>query len=203
MTRTQRLLFVTSNGLNHLGFILQRKKCVLKDQDQAASNMLSSPAWIGYVATWPAEKSPKQHPKKHTNRSAWHAEVADRSWLDGVQCGYSQDFVENFTSTCVRRKLRSCHFEMKKLSRFWRCCKFKKALLLQVTILSSFLTISSLKNQAMKPSTNPLPILGMLRFFHQETSSFFFRNEVARKQNARFFLFSYPGDVGTSDFFVQ
>ena len=77
----------------------------LKDQNQAASKMLSSSAWIGYVATWPAEKSPKK--KNARNRSPWPAKVADRSWLDGVQCGYFQDFVEVSTSNCTRCKLRS------------------------------------------------------------------------------------------------
>lgn len=89
MTRTSKRL-VTSNAL--------------KDQNQAASKMLSSSAWIGYVATWPAEKNPKNIA---TNRSPWRAKVADRSWLDGVQCGYFQDFVEVSTSNCTRCKLRS------------------------------------------------------------------------------------------------
>ena len=56
---------------------------------------------------WPLGWQKNLGTKITTNRSPWRAKVADRSWLDGVQCGYFQDFVEVSASNCTRCKLRS------------------------------------------------------------------------------------------------
>ena len=56
---------------------------------------------------WPLGRQKNLGTKITTNRSPWRAKVADRSWLDGVQCGYFQDFVEVSTSNCTRCKLHS------------------------------------------------------------------------------------------------
>ena len=53
---------------------------------------------------WPLGRQKNIRTKIARNRSPWRAKVADRSWLDGVQCGYFQNFVEVSTSNCTRCK---------------------------------------------------------------------------------------------------
>ena len=133
------------------------------------------------------------------NRSPWRAKVADRSWLDGVQCGYFQDFVEVSTSNCTRCKLRS-----NELLGDFVSCKFSNHLkpILESHHIIIFDDQFLPNNRAMKPSTNlsgpnPSECLECFDFVSPTKIEFLKKLWVFTDKHKGFFI---RVDVGTTDF---